>query len=63
MILLSTSSIEQVQENENCVCTSMFMIKNPEMSGPFNAYFEGKRRLWEGRWQIRVKRTNDERTA
>jgi len=49
--------VPRIQENENCVCTSMFMIKNPEMSGPFNAYFEGKRRLWEGRWQIRVKRT------
>mmetsp|Transcript_21322 Transcript_21322/g.47526 ORF Transcript_21322/g.47526 Transcript_21322/m.47526 type:complete len:373 (+) Transcript_21322:98-1216(+) len=45
------------QENENCVVECMMLMKSPEASGPCNAYFEGKRRLWEARLQFRVKRT------
>jgi len=44
-------------ENENCVSKTVILFSTPDKSGPFEAHFAGKKRLWEIRWQIRVKRT------
>jgi hypothetical protein len=46
-----------IVENEYCTTKTLFAIKTADKSGPFNEHFAGKKRLWEVRWQIRVKKT------
>mmetsp|Transcript_30168 Transcript_30168/g.89595 ORF Transcript_30168/g.89595 Transcript_30168/m.89595 type:complete len:367 (+) Transcript_30168:78-1178(+) len=46
-----------IVENDYCTTKTMYAFKTPEKSGLFNEHFAGKKRLWEIRWQIRVKQT------
>jgi len=43
-------------ENENCSCTTHVLFNPPDKTGPFAEHFAGKKRLWEIRFQLRVKR-------